>query len=115
MASACGSDSGDTAPLLPAPDDPTALTVIATDVAFDAETYRVDAGEVDVTFLQEGLMPHSLAIETAEGRQLGEALLVNVAETEATATIELEPGTYVLWCTIPGHRALGQEATLIAS
>lgn len=89
------------------------VTVIATDVAYDAQTYRSPAGEIEFTLIQEGQIPHTLAIEDNQGTDLGLDLTVNANRRDASETIQLEPGTYTLWCTIPGHRELGQQATLI--
>ncbi|MEM9040083.1 MAG: cupredoxin domain-containing protein [Actinomycetota bacterium] len=111
VSAGCGSDGGAGS----ADRDETAatLTVVATDVAYDAESYEVPAGSVDITLIQEGQIPHTLAIEEQDGGELDVLLTVNADQSEETVTVDLAPGTYVLWCTIPGHRALGQEATLI--
>lgn len=94
---------------------PASLTVVATDIAFDAEEYAVPAGEVAVTFVQEGALPHILVLEDDEAVELDLRLEVDSGQLEATGTIGLDPGTYTLWCSIPGHRALGQEAVLVVS
>ncbi|MEM9746730.1 MAG: cupredoxin domain-containing protein [Actinomycetota bacterium] len=113
VAAGCGSDGGDGS----ADQDEivATLTIVATDVAYDAESYEVPAGTVDITLIQEGLIPHTVAIEDQDGGTLDLLLTVNADQSEETATIDLAPGTYVLWCTIPGHRSLGQEATLTVS
>ncbi|MEM7326230.1 MAG: hypothetical protein AAF531_24310 [Actinomycetota bacterium] len=68
-----------------------------------------------MTLVQEGLIPHTLVIGDEDGNELDLALAVNDGRPEATATIDIEAGGYLIWCTIPGHRALGQEAILTAS
>ncbi|MEM1332184.1 MAG: hypothetical protein AAGG08_01900 [Actinomycetota bacterium] len=112
---ACGSDTESDAVAEAEPSDVASLTVVATDVAYDAPTYEVSSGQVEVTLRQEGQIPHTLVIEDDDGREVGTELVVNVTENVDSATIELAPGSYVLWCRIPGHRGLGQEATLTVS
>ena len=115
VVAACGSDTDGGGGPGTSESAADALTVIATDIAFDAATYELSAGTVELTLVQRGQIPHTLALEDADGNELDLGLAVNSERTEATTTIELESGTYVLWCTIPGHRDLGQEATLAVS
>ncbi|MEM7326551.1 MAG: hypothetical protein AAF531_25925 [Actinomycetota bacterium] len=91
---------------------PAELVVVASDIAFDSAGYTVAAGDVAVTLEQAGFLPHTLVIEDQDGQELDFLLMVGTDASEDTATIELAPGTYVLFCEIAGHRAAGQEATL---
>ncbi|MEM9036047.1 MAG: hypothetical protein AAGA99_07985 [Actinomycetota bacterium] len=102
---ACGDDDGSSS-------DAATLDVVAVDTVFDAESYSVSTGTVEITLTQDGLLPHSLLIEDADGGDLGIRLFVTTAEVEDAGEIELSAGTYVLWCDVPGHRQLGMEATL---
>ncbi|MEM9746813.1 MAG: hypothetical protein AAF945_08980 [Actinomycetota bacterium] len=103
---ACGrADTAD------APDPPT-LTVVASDIAFDAAEYEVPAGVISVALIQGGELPHSLAFEDGAGTVVELPVRVNTDTPDSTTSITIEAGTYVLFCPIPGHRALGQEATL---
>lgn len=82
------------------------LTVDALDkLTFDSDSYEVDAGCIDVTYRNEGNLPHTLLIKDVDGFKL------SVGETDE-GTVELEPGTYTLYCDIPGHEAAGMEAQL---
>jgi plastocyanin len=86
-----------------------ALTVHATDqIKFDSESYEAEAGEVDVTYVNDGSQPHTLLI-----KGVGDFKLSIGSEDEGT--VELEPGDYTLYCDVAGHEAAGMVADLTVS
>jgi plastocyanin len=88
------------------------LTVEAHDIDFDRDAYRIAAGPVDVTYTQEGVLPHSLVIEVAGGGEV-DGFKLEVGDTDAdSAMVDLSPGDYVLYCDVAGHREAGMEAEL---
>lgn len=68
------------------------------------------AGEVVFELSNEGDQVHGFAVE---GNGIDETLTSDIrpGSTERV-TIELEPGTYTVWCPIGDHRDRGMEATL---
>jgi uncharacterized cupredoxin-like copper-binding protein len=118
---ACGND--DTL------DTVTDVSITATDgLRFEPDEFAVPAGqEVTVTFASEPGVEHDLIIEgvgTAgdEGHGDGDdhamddddlhVAHANAGETvTATFTVD-EAGTYQVYCSVPGHRQAGMEATL---
>ncbi len=99
------SDGGGEAP---APSD--AITVLAYDrLAFDADAYSAPAGEITFTYVNEGVIPHTLVVEDFESEM---KLTVNSGGDEVSGSITLEPGEYVLYCDVPGHRSGGMVADL---
>jgi uncharacterized cupredoxin-like copper-binding protein len=42
----------------------------------------------------------------------GFELAVNPAKQRDSGKVELAPGAYTIYCTVPGHRAAGMEATI---
>lgn len=114
LATACGDDGGaaggsSSVGTQPGPDDP--LTVIAEDIDFPHDEYRVEAGEVDVVYENEGRIVHTLVIDGVDGFKLA----VNSKGDVDEGSVEVEPGEYDLYCDIPGHRRAGMEATLVAT
>jgi plastocyanin len=79
-------------------------------LAFSSKTASAKAGEVTVEFNNPQSLQHDVAIEDSSGETIGETELV--AESSASTTVELEPGTYHYYCTVPGHREGGMEGTL---
>ncbi len=83
-------------------------------VAYDRQDYNADIFEVVpgmVTFelSQVGVQEHTLVVEDRED----EMRLVVVDGGTDSGSIDLEPGRYLLYCDIAGHRASGMEARLM--
>jgi plastocyanin len=79
-------------------------------LAYASDSAEAEAGNVTVEFTNGQSVPHDVAIETMNGEVLGQT--ETVAEGEDSAEIELKPGTYKFFCTVPGHREAGMEGTL---
>jgi len=75
---------------------------------YDAEGYEAQAGTVRFEFSQVGVQEHTLLVEGLEHQM---RLVVVDGSTDA-GSLDLEPGRYVLYCDIAGHRASGMEARL---
>ncbi len=102
----CG-NGGDTAE--PAADG--SLQVEAGDMYFEPDSFAADAGEVTVSLENVGGVEHDFVVEEA-----GDELVVHSDPGETnTGTIELDAGTYTVYCNIPGHRDAGMEGTLEVS
>ena len=85
------------------------LTVGAQDsLKFDAESYEVPAGDVHVVYENEGSVAHTLLIKGVGDFKLA------VGDTDE-GDVELEPGTYELYCDVAGHEAAGMVAELTVS
>ena len=80
----------------------TTSTVTMTDNEYAPTQPVVAAGDVEL--VNEGASPHTFTID-------GEDVDVEVeAGGTGTATVDLDPGTYTLYCEF--HRAQGMETTL---
>jgi uncharacterized cupredoxin-like copper-binding protein len=77
---------------------------------FDKTSLTAKAGSVSIVFNNNARLTHNVTVASASGAVLG-----------ATPTFEggtkilplnLKPGTYKFYCSVPGHRAAGMEGTL---
>jgi plastocyanin len=68
------------------------------------------AGQVSVEFTNPQGLSHDVAIEDSSGKTVGQTALI--AESNTSTTVNLKPGTYHYYCTVPGHREAGMEGTL---
>ena len=71
---------------------------------WDSTSYTVAAGEVEVALVNDDSMRHTLVIIEGETIISGFELEVNRNGDIDTGTITLEPGTYTIFCTVPGHQ-----------
>ena len=85
------------------------LTAVATEFEFELEDVRAQEGPIEVTLDNAGGAPHTFTIDEAYGDV--KEIVADGGE-EATGTLELFPGDYVYYCSIPGHRGEGMEGVL---
>ena len=102
---ACGGGSSSTE----APGDGNTVQV----QAFDRQDYNADdfsavAGEITFRLSQIGVQDHTLTVEGLEDQM---RLVAKNGGTDS-GKLTLEPGRYVLYCDIAGHRVSGMEARL---
>jgi uncharacterized cupredoxin-like copper-binding protein len=105
-----GSSSGSSGGANTVPANPD-LTVLAEDIKFDQKQYTVHAGNVATAYLSKGQQNHTLVVQDPNGNKVPPTLKVSPGQ-KAGAVYQLSPGTYTLYCDIPGHRDAGMEATL---
>ena len=63
-----------------------------------------------IDFTNSSPVAHDVTIESSSGQKLG-ATPVFEGGTK-TLSLELKPGTYKFFCSVPGHRQAGMEGTL---
>ena len=77
---------------------------------FQAANFDTPSGVNEIVLKQESGGTHTLLFEEPELR--GFELAVDTQTPEDRGRVDLEPGTYTIYCRIPGHRAAGMEATI---
>lgn len=81
--------------------------VVAEEMRFVDPPTELAAGTLHVALRNEGRAPHDLTLEGEHGT------IVAASGGDAdVATVELEPGTYLAYCAVPGHREAGMEFDL---
>jgi plastocyanin len=79
-------------------------------LAYTTTEATAKAGKVTVEFNNPQGLEHDVAIESSSGEEVGKTELI--AEGSDSTTVNLKPGTYHFYCTVPGHREAGMEGTL---
>src|SRR5262249_60356084 len=79
-------------------------------LSFQATEFSVPPGVIQVNYNDLG-GPHTLVFDNPKlsGFQLA------VPQGPKTGKVQLDPGSYTIYCTIPGHRAAGMHANVIYS
>ena len=79
-------------------------------LAYDQKDVSAKAGSVTINFDNKEALQHDVAVADSSGKVLGQTDLVSSGTSNAT--VDLQPGTYTFYCTVPGHREAGMEGTL---
>lgn len=93
---------------------PSFLTVTAMDASglqLQLSRSSLPSGPVSATFVNRGMDDHNLHIRQGAGPDTPLTPDVHSLET-SPFDVQLAPGTYTLFCAIPGHEAAGMRATL---
>ncbi len=103
------------------------VTITATDFDYEPDPVLALAGELEITFVNDGLTGHELrllrpGIRIATAAEYDEAsmqlaeLFPSIAmDTTVSRTVTIDPGTYQLVCILAGHLEAGMEADLVVS
>jgi plastocyanin len=77
---------------------------------YNTTSLEAKAGKVSIDFTNASPVGHNVTIESSGGKEEG------ATETfqggSKTLTLNLKPGTYKFYCSVPGHRMAGMEGTL---
>jgi plastocyanin len=79
-------------------------------LAFTSDEATAKAGKVTVNFTNSSPVPHDVRIEGSDGKDIGGTEVIS--ESNESAAVNLKPGDYTFYCSVPGHRQAGMEGTL---
>ena len=77
---------------------------------FSATTLLASSSHVTIDFTNKSPLTHNVTIANAAGKVLG-ATPTFTGGTK-TLSLNLPPGTYTFYCSVPGHEAAGMKGTL---
>jgi len=121
----CGSSSTSSSTATPAAPSTTTATTTAPAAAaslvsvaanpegqlkFTTSALTAKSGPVSIAFTNMSSIEHNLSIESSAGAKVGAT--PTFSGGTKTLTLNLAPGTYKFYCSIPGHRQAGMEGTL---
>ena len=77
--------------------------------AYEEESVEAEAGSVTIEFDNPASLGHDVKVEGPDGDVGGTDV---ISDDTTTATVELDPGDYTFYCSVPGHREGGMEGDL---
>ena len=77
---------------------------------YDKTSLTAKAGKVSIDFTNMAPEDHNMTLASSSGAVVGATPTFQGGSK--TLTLNLKPGTYKFFCTVPGHRAAGMEGTL---
>ena len=80
---------------------------------FTSDNLTAKAGKTTVKFTNSSQLPHNMTIVDSSGKQVG-ATPTFTGGTKSF-TVDLKPGKYTFYCSVPGHRQAGMQGTLTVS
>jgi plastocyanin len=83
-------------------------------LSYDKKTLSAKAGKVTITMTNSSSVGHNITIQQGtSGSVLGST--PTFSGGSKSVSVNLKPGTYTFFCSVPGHRAAGMVGTLKVS
>jgi uncharacterized cupredoxin-like copper-binding protein len=79
-------------------------------LAYSTTSLSAKAGKVTIDFSNSAPLSHNLTVESPSGSVVGATPTFQGGSK--ALSLNLKPGTYKFYCTVPGHRQAGMEGTL---
>ncbi len=77
---------------------------------YNTSSLTAPAGKVSIDFTNTSPLGHNVTVESSAGKVVGATPTFQGGSK--TLTLNLKPGTYKFFCSVPGHRMGGMEGTL---
>jgi plastocyanin len=77
---------------------------------YNTKSLSAKAGKVVIDFSNPAPIGHNVTVESSAGQTVGATPTFEGGSK--TLSLNLKPGTYKFFCSVPGHRQAGMEGTL---
>jgi len=95
----------------PAGSSASPVELVAKEFVLIPKDTAVQAGNVTLIVKNQGAIEHNLVVDIQRGQPVAQIAIIEPGETRRVE-ISLRPGTYRLYCNLPGHEDAGMVATL---
>jgi plastocyanin len=98
-------------PVNPAPANGLALSAASSGaLAYSTTTLVASSSHVTIAFTNKSPLGHNVTIADSAGKVLGST--PTFSGGTKTLSLDLPPGTYTFYCSVPGHEQAGMKGTL---
>jgi plastocyanin len=104
--------TGTETPITPKPPEVPRVQVTAVEYKYTLSRTTVPAGKIILEFDDKGQDEHNLNVLGGEG-ELSARFANEQPGGVSEETVDLKPGSYMLFCSLPEHEAKGMKATLV--
>lgn len=80
------------------------------ELKYNTTSLTAKAGKVSIDFTNMSSLMHNVTVESSSGQVLGATPTFQGGSK--ALSLDLKPGTYKFFCSVPGHRQAGMEGTL---
>ncbi len=95
-------------------DDTSTLRIDGVDIDYDKDVYEAEPGPITLEFRNRGALAHNIVFEEAEGAPVAAGVDDFLAAGEsASYELDLTPGEFPFFCSVPGHLEAGMVGTLV--
>lgn len=102
------------APAASASGEASAVEIAVKDFTLTPKDVTVAGPTVTLAVTNEGPTLHNIAVRDDSGKELVTTKNLDEGESE-TVSAQIAPGSYILFCSLPGHESLGIKGTLTVS
>jgi len=81
------------------------------ELKYNTTSLTAKAGSVAITFTNSAPLQHNVTVESSSGSTVGATPIFQGGSK--VLNLNLKPGTYKFYCSVPGHRQAGMEGTLV--
>jgi plastocyanin len=103
-----GPSTADSSPEAPSS---SVLQATETDFAIELSQRELSAGTYTIEVTNEGQATHDLVVEDAGGEDVAASEVIAPGGSD-TVEVDLQPGEYVVYCSIGNHRGMGMEVAV---
>ena len=105
LLAACGGGSGTGQPS-------GSIKVTMNEFSFNPSSLSASGGKVVFFLVNSGSVSHDMAIRDSSGKRIATSELVSAGDSKVFTVDNIAAGSYIVFCTQPGHEDSGMKGTL---
>lgn len=109
IVASCGGSSNSTSTTAVVAD---VVVIAESGIRLDQSSYTASSGSISIAYVNNDTIRHTLVVEKDGTKVSGFELDVSKKGDTDQGTVTLDPGSYQLLCTVPGHQNMKASFTI---